>query len=119
MKAIRVHQFGGPEVMKLEEVPKPEVSAGKILVKIHAAGINPADTYVRSGTYALKPNLPYTPGKDAAGIVESVGAGVENVKVGDRVYVGDSITGTYAEYALCEPTQVHRLADKVSFSQGA
>lgn len=119
MKAIRVHQFGGPEVMKLEDVPKPEVGAGKVLVRVHAAGINPVDTYIRSGAYAAKPSLPFTPGKDAAGVVESVGVGVENVKVGDRVYVGESITGTYAEYALCEPTQVHRLAEKVTFQQGA
>jgi NADPH:quinone reductase len=119
MKAIRVHEFGGPEVMKLEEIPKPEIGSGKVLVKVHAAGINPVDTYIRSGAYAVKPALPYTPGKDAAGIVEGVGAGVTNVKLGDRVYVGDSITGTYAEYTLCEPNQVHRLPDKASFSQGA
>ncbi|EEF59816.1 NADPH:quinone reductase [Pedosphaera parvula] len=119
MKAIRVHQFGGPEVLKLEDVPKPEIGSGTVLVKVHAAGINPVDTYVRSGAYAAKPNLPYTPGKDAAGVVEGVGAGVGNVKIGDRVYVGDSITGTYAEYVLCEPTQVHRLPEKVTYSQGA
>jgi NADPH:quinone reductase len=119
MKAIRVHEFGGPEVMKLEEIPKPEIGSEKILVKVHAAGINPVDTYVRSGAYAAKPVLPYTPGKDAGGVVEGVGAGVTNVKLGDRVYVGDSITGTYAEYTLCEPHQVHRLPDRASFSQGA
>lgn len=119
MKAIRVHEFGGPDVMKLEEIPKPEIGSGKVLVKVYAAGINPVDTYIRSGAYAAKPALPYTPGKDAAGIVEGVGAGVTNVKLGDRVYVGDSITGTYAEYTLCEPNQVHRLPDRASFSQGA
>lgn len=119
MKAIRVHQFGGPEVLKLEEVPTPKAGPAQVLVKIHAAGINPVDTYMRSGTYPSKPILPYTPGKDAAGIVEAVGTGVQNVKAGDRVYVGDSITGTYAEYALCEPNQVHALPEKVSFPQGA
>ncbi|MDB6065380.1 MAG: quinone oxidoreductase [Pedosphaera sp.] len=119
MKAILVHQFGGPEVLKLEEVPKPEVGAGQILVRVHAAGINPVDAYIRSGTYASKPKLPYIPGKDAAGIVESVGKDVRQFKPGDRVYVGDCLTGTYAEYVLCEPTGVHVLPDKLSFAQGA
>ncbi|MDB6123814.1 MAG: quinone oxidoreductase [Pedosphaera sp.] len=119
MKAIRVHQFGGPEVMKLEEVPTPQVGPGQVLVRIHAAGINPVDTYIRAGAYATKPILPYTPGKDGAGVVEAVGSGVQNVKVGERVYVGDCITGTYAEYALCEAAQVHRLPEKISFAQGA
>ena len=64
MKAIRVHEFGGPEVLKLEEVATPKPSAGEVLVRIHAAGVNPYDTYMRAGTYALKPTLPYTPGSD-------------------------------------------------------
>jgi NADPH:quinone reductase len=119
MKAIRVHQFGGPEVMKLEEVPTPQTGTGQVLVRIHAAGINPVDTYIRSGAYATKPTLPYTPGKDGAGVVEAVGVGVQHLKIGQRVYVGDSITGTCAEYALCESAQVHPLPDKISFSQGA
>jgi len=71
MKAIRVHEFGGPEVLKLEEVATPKPSAGQVLVRIHAAGVNPYDTYMRAGTYALKPPLPYTPGSDAAGVVEA------------------------------------------------
>src|SRR4051812_48685992 len=107
MKAIRVHKFGGPEVMQLEEVPQPPAGPGQILVRVHAAGINPVDTYIRAGTYAAKPSLPYTPGKDAGGMVEAVGAGVSHVKPGDRVYIGESITGTCAEYALCLPAQVH------------
>jgi NADPH:quinone reductase len=119
MKAIRVHAFGGPEVLQLEEVPKPQAGAGQILVRIHAAGINPVDTYIRSGAYATKLSLPFTPGKDAAGVVEAVGSGVKGFKPGDRVYVGDSLTGTYAEYALCEPAQAHPLPDKVTFAQGA
>src|ERR1700692_4438572 len=119
MKAILVHQFGGPEVLKLEELLKPEVGAGQILVRVHAAGINPVDAYIRSGTYASKPTLPYIPGRDAAGVVESVGKDVRQFKVGDRVYVGDCLPGTYAEYVLCEPTGVHVLPDKLSFAQGA
>jgi NADPH2:quinone reductase len=119
MKAIRVHQFGGPEVMQLEEVPTPQAGPGQVLVRVHAAGINPVDVYIRSGAYAVKPALPYTPGKDAGGVVEAVGEGVRQVKPGDRVYIGDSITGTYAEYVLCLPAQVHPLPPKVTFAQGA
>jgi NADPH:quinone reductase len=119
MKAIRAHEFGGPEVLRVEEIPAPKPGPGQILVRIKAAGVNPVDAYILSGKYAAKPNLPYTPGKDAAGVVEAVGDGVRDFKPGDRVYVGDSLTGTYAEFALCEPLQVHPLPDKVSFAQGA
>ena len=119
MKAIRVHEFGGPEVLHLEDVPKPETGPGQVLVRIHASGVNPLDTYIRSGLYAAKPPLPYTPGRDAAGLVEIVGAGVKTFQPGDRVYVGGSLTGTYAEYALCDPAQVHPLPEHSSFSQGA
>src|SRR5271167_2419186 len=93
MKAIRVHEFGGPEVLKLEEVATPNPSAGQVLVHIHAAGVNPYDTYMRAGTYAVKPTLPYTPGSDGAGTVEAVGEGVRKVKRGDRVYIGRTVTG--------------------------
>ncbi|HZV34008.1 MAG TPA: NADPH:quinone reductase [Verrucomicrobiae bacterium] len=119
MKAIRVHQFGGPEVLRLEEVPKPQPSPGQILVRIHAVGVNPVETYIRFGSYAARPNLPYTPGADGAGVVEAVGDGVKSFKTRDRVYMGGSITGTYAEYALCEPAQVHPLPENISFQQGA
>lgn len=119
MKAIRVHSFGGPEVLKLEETQIPQVSAGQILVRVKAAGVNPVDTYMRAGTYPVKPALPYTPGRDAGGVVEAVGDGVKQFKSGDRVYVADSLSGTYADYVLCEAGQVHPLPDKVSFAQGA
>jgi NADPH2:quinone reductase len=119
MKAILVHQFGGPEVLKLEEVPTPKPSSGQVLVKIHGAGVNPADTYTRTGTYAIKPQLPYTPGIEGAGVVQSVGDGVTSAKTGDRVYVAKSVGGTYAEYALALESQVHHLPDRVSFAQGA
>ena len=76
MKAIRVHQFGGPEVLKLEEIPTPKPEAGQVLLRVRAVGVNPYDTYMRAGTYAIKPPLPYTPGSDAAGTVEAVGSGV-------------------------------------------
>jgi len=119
MKAIRVHEFGGPEVLKLEEVPTPKPATGQVLVRVHAAGVNPYDTYMRAGTYAIKPPLPYTPGSDAAGVVEAVGDGVKKVKAGDRVYTARTMTGAYAEYALALETQVHALPAKISFSQGA
>lgn len=119
MKAIVVKEFGAPEVMRLEEIPTPEVGASQILVRVKAAGVNPVDTYIRGGLYAQKPNLPYTPGKDAAGVVEAVGAKVENIKVGDRVFTADSVSGTYAEFALCEENQVQILPENVSFEQGA
>jgi NADPH:quinone reductase len=119
MKAILVRQFGGPEVLKLEDVPTPKPAAGQVLVRIHDAGVNPYDTYMRNGTYAVKPPLPYTPGSDGAGIVDAVGGGVTRVKPGDRVYTAKTVTGAYAEYALALESQVHPLAPKVSFAQGA
>jgi len=119
MKAILVRQFGGPEVLKLEEVPTPKPAAGQVLVRIHAAGVNPYDTYMRAGTYAQKPPLPYTPGSDGAGVIEAVGESVTKVKPGDRVYTAKTLTGAYAEYALALEGQVHHLPGKISFSQGS
>src|SRR5262245_22939331 len=119
MKAILVREFGGPDVLKLEEVPTPKPAAGELLVRIHAAGVNPYDTYMRAGTYPRRPPLPYTPGSDGAGVVEAVGEGVEKVKRGDRVYTTQTLSGAYAEYALALEHQVHPLSAKISFSQGA
>jgi NADPH:quinone reductase len=119
MKAIRVHQFGGPEVLKLEETPTPKPDLGQVLVRVRAAGVNPYDTYMCAGTYAIKPHLPYTPGSDAAGTIEAVGNGVKKVKAGDRVYTAQTLTGAYAEYALALEDQVHRLPQNISFEQGA
>lgn len=118
MKAIRVHEFGGPEVLKLEDVPDLKPGAGQVVVRIYAAGVNPVETYIRTGTYASKPNLPYTPGNDAAGVLAAIGEGVK-LKAGERVYVSGSLSGTYAEQALCSEAHVHRLPDNVSFEQGA
>jgi NADPH:quinone reductase len=118
MKAIRVEEFGGPEVMKLMEVPRPEPEAGQVLVRMHAAGVNPVETYIRAGTYPRKPALPFTLGNDGAGVVEQIGEGV-TLRAGDRVYTAGSISGTYAEYAVCKAEQVHPLPASVSFAQGA
>jgi NADPH2:quinone reductase len=119
MKAIVVHEFGAPEVMKLEEFPTPKAAAGQAVVRIHAAGVNPFDTYMRAGTYAIKPPLPYVPGGEGAGVVHSVGDGVTKFKPGDHVYVGHPVTGTYAEYSLALESQLHRLPERTTFNQGA
>jgi len=119
MKAIQVPRFGGPEVLELNEIPTPKPGPGQILVRVHAAGVNPYDTYMRNGMYPIKPPLPYIPGSDAAGTVEAVGDGVKKVKPGDRVYTAKTITGAYAEYALADESQVYALPDKISFAQGA
>jgi NADPH2:quinone reductase len=118
MKAIRVEEFGGPEVMKLIEVPMPQPDAGQVLVQMHAAGVNPVETYIRAGTYPRKPALPFTPGNDGAGVIEQTGPDVK-LQPGDRVYTAGSISGTYAEYALCYAAQVHSLPVNASFAQGA
>jgi len=119
MKAIRVNNFGPPEVMQLEDVPDPVPGAGQVLVRLYAAGVNPVDTYIRSGLYSQQAHLPYTPGMDGAGVVESVGEGVKHRKPGDRVYVARSLTGTYAEKVLCTEFQTHPLPKGISFGQGA
>ncbi|HEX4892705.1 MAG TPA: NADPH:quinone reductase [Hyphomicrobiaceae bacterium] len=119
MKAIRVSEYGGPSVLKLEEVPTPAPGPNQVLVRIHAVGINPVDTYLRSNTDNRGPKLPYTPGSDAAGVVEAVGPGVTPVKAGDRVYVGGTLSGAYAEFCLCSPSQVHPLPANATFAQGA
>lgn len=119
MKAIQVHKFGGPEVLEVHELPTPKPAVGQILVRVRAAGVNPYDTYMRNGTYPIKPPLPYTPGSDAAGTVEAVGDGVKRFKPGDRVYTAKTLTGGYAEYALADESQLYTLPEKISFAQGA
>jgi len=119
MKAIRVHENGAPDVLQLEEVPDLHPDPGQVVVRVHAAGVNPVDVYIRSGIYPLKPPLPYTPGMDAAGVVEEIGERVSKVKVGDRVYVAGTLSGAYAEQALADESQVHRLPDSITFAQGA
>ena len=117
MKSIRVHEHGPPEVMSLEDIPDPQPGDGEVVVRVHAAGVNPVDTYIRSGLHGYTADLPYTPGIDAAGIVESVGNGVANISVGDRVYCAGTISGSYAERAVS--ADAHPLPESVSFAQGA
>ena len=110
MRAVRVHEFGAPDVLQVEEVPQPEPVQGEVLVRVQAAGVNPFEAYVREGLYTELPALPYTPGCDAAGV---------RVDTGERVYVTDSLSGTYAEYALCPTEAVRPLPDGLSYAQGA
>jgi NADPH2:quinone reductase len=124
MKAIRVHEFGGPQVLRLEELPDPKAGPGQAVVRIHAAGVNPVDAYIHGGGHARKPTLPYTPGFDGAGEVIEVGSGLTGFAVGDRVYVAGpgkmpAGAGTYAERALCSADQIHHLPARVTFAQGA
>ncbi len=119
MRAVWVRETGDPSVMELKEITKPSPGLGEVLVQVRAAGVNPVDTYVRAGTHGYRPDLPYTPGIDAAGVVSAVGEGVQGVTVGDRVYLSGSVSGTYAECALCDQRRLHRLPDHVSFPQGA
>ncbi len=117
MKAVVFDKIGGPEVMKIGEVPKPEVKPGTVLIKVRAAGINFADTLFRQGQYVMQPQLPDTPGLEAAGEIEAVGAGVTNLKAGQRVAALGS--KMYAEYALAPATQVIPIPDSISFEHAA
>jgi NADPH:quinone reductase len=116
MKAVRIHAPGGPEAMKLDDVPQPEPKAGEALVKVDAAGLNYIDVYFRSGQY--KANLPLTLGMEAGGTVTAVGASVSDVAVGDKVaYTG--IPGAYAEYAIVPAARLVKLPAGLSTKQGA
>lgn len=114
-----MNEVGGPEVLTIEEVAIPEPSAGQVLIKVFAIGINPVETYIRSGKASrIPPNLPYTPGQDCAGTIEKIGTDVANWKVGDRVFSTNTISGSYAQYTLCGQSSIQRLADSVTYDQG-
>jgi NADPH2:quinone reductase len=120
MQAILVDHFGGPEVLQLKTLPDPVLEQDtEVLVEIRAAGVNPVDTYIRAGTYGRLPTLPYTPGLDGAGVVLAVGAAVTDLAVGDRVYGGWPLTGTYAQVARYHRPWVYPLPPQLSFAQGA
>ena len=124
MYGIQVSEFGSEDSLTFTELAVPEPGPGQVRVRMHAAGVNPADTYIRSGSYAFyTPRLPYTPGFDGAGIVDEVGAGVDTVKTGERVFVAalgtPGCTGTYAEFAVVDARAVHPLPATLSFAQGA
>jgi NADPH:quinone reductase len=117
MKAIRIHEYGGPEVMKYEDVPTPAPGKGEAVVKIAAAGLNYIDIYFRSGL-SKAAQLPFTPGHEGAGTVSAVGEGVTEVKAGDRVAYAMTI-GSYAEYAVVPAWRLVKLPETVDFKLGA
>jgi NADPH2:quinone reductase len=119
MKAIRVHEFGEPEVMHLEDVPALTPGPAEVVVRLHSVGVNPVDAYIRSGLYRPDLKLPYTPGLDGAGVVSAIGTEVRHRQLGQRVYVAWSLSGTYGEEVLCKEFQTHPLPEAISFSQGA
>lgn len=123
MKAIRAHSFGEADVLQLDTINDPAPSANELVVDIKAVGVNPADTYMRGGAYAIVPDLPYIPGGDAAGVVSAIGTDVRDFSVGDRVFVGTAMgfnmTGCYAEKVVRSATDVIALPENVSFAQGA
>lgn len=118
MRAIVARQFGGPEVLRLETLPDPAPGGGQVLLRVAAAGVNPVDVYILGGGYAVRPELPYTPGWDAAGEVVAAGAGVTSPRVGERVYTAAAL-GAYAELALAPADRVFSLPANISFAQGA
>jgi NADPH:quinone reductase len=118
MKAVLVHEFGEPSVLKYEEAPEPVAGRNQVVVRVKAAGVNPVETYIRAGRYGPRA-FPFIPGNDAGGTIESVGAEVKRVSVGDRVYIAGAVNGTYAELALADALKVHPLPDNMSFAQGA
>ena len=91
MFAIVAHEFGGPEVLTLAEQSDPRPGPGEVRVRVQAVGVNPYDTYMRAGGYAITPELPYTPGADAAGVIDELGDGVTGLRAGDRVYIGGTV----------------------------
>jgi NADPH2:quinone reductase len=119
MKAIRIHQFGDPSVLRLEDVPDLKAGPGQVVIAVKAVGVNPVDTYMRAGTYPLKPALPFTPGIDAGGVISSIGPNVSRFSPGQRVYTAGTITGAYAEQALCDEATVFPLPEHSSFEEGA
>jgi NADPH2:quinone reductase len=116
MKAIRIHQHGAPDVLKHEDIPVPKPAANEALVKIAAIGVNFIDIYHRTGLYKI--SFPFIPGREAAGVVEAVGAGVSEVRAGDRVAYAME-PGAYAEYAVVAAKRLAPLPEKISFEFGA
>jgi NADPH:quinone reductase len=125
MEAIFVNEFGGPEVLRFQKIPIPDLghnggaSYEEVMIQVSAVGVNPVDTYIRSGQYKNPPVLPYIPGKDGAGIIHKIGKNVKHLKIGDRVYFLGSSSGSYAQYAICPSKFVYLLPDEITFEQGA
>ena len=123
MKALRIHAFGQPPTISYDDLPDAAARPGQVVVSVEAAGVNPVDTYIAAGAYAVKPDLPYTPGGEAAGTVLSVGEGVSDFAEGDRVIVCQSaagrLQGCFAERCVCESRWLMTLPSHLTFLQGA
>ncbi|XP_059839673.1 quinone oxidoreductase isoform X1 [Hypanus sabinus] len=120
MRAVQVFEFGGPSVLQLRsDVPIPKPSDHQVLIRVHACGVNPVETYMRSGSYARKPTLPWTPGHDVAGVIEQVGPCVTTFQKGDRVFTSKTISGGYAEYTVASDDTVYHLPDSLSCKEGS
>jgi NADPH2:quinone reductase len=119
MKAIRISHYGDPSVMKLVDIPQPAPGTGQAMVRVHAAGVNFADIYFRNGSGRVPIPFPYTLGMEGAGVVEAVGEGVSDVKVGDRVAYSTRDLGSYADYHLVNATALAPLPEELSFEDGA
>jgi NADPH:quinone reductase-like Zn-dependent oxidoreductase len=121
MKAIVLHEYGGPEVLKYEDAPRPEPKENEVLVRVMAAGVNPVDALIRSGKYAkvFGTNLPLVPGYDIAGVVEKTGANIAKLKVGDAVYAYPMWGGGYAEYAVATDGEAALKPKSISFVEAA
>jgi NADPH:quinone reductase-like Zn-dependent oxidoreductase len=117
MKAVVAHEFGGPEVLKYEDAPRPQPKENEVLVRVMAAGVNPVDTYVRNGKFGT-PTLPVIPGRDIAGIIEELGPGATKFKKGDAVY-GNVNNGGYAEYAVAAEKNIALKPGTLDFIQAA
>src|SRR6266853_702700 len=121
MKAIVVHEYGGPEVLKYEEVPRPEPKDNEVLVRMIAAGVNPVDALIRSGKYAkfFGTTLPLVPGYDIAGIVEKTGAKVTKLKIGDPIYAYVMWGGGYADYVVATEGEAAAKPKSITFVEAA
>jgi len=108
MKAVRVHSFGPPEVISIEDVPEPEPGDGEVVVQVKAAGVGPWDAWIRSGKSVLPQPLPLTLGSDLSGVIHSIGVGVEGLQTGDEVFgvTNERFTGAYAEYAVAKAAMI-------------
>ncbi|XP_062920888.1 quinone oxidoreductase isoform X2 [Mobula hypostoma] len=120
MRAVQVFEFGGPSVLQLRsDVPIPKLSDHQVLIRVHACGVNPVEVYMRSGSYARKPTLPWTPGHDVGGVIEQVGPCVTTFQKGDRVFTSQTISGGYAEYTVASDDAVYHLPDGLSYKEGS
>jgi NADPH:quinone reductase-like Zn-dependent oxidoreductase len=121
MKAARIHSFGGPEVIVVEDVPRPVPASGELLVRVAAAGVGPWDALIREGKSKVSPKPPLTLGSDLSGVVEAVGPGVAQFKEGDKIYgvTNPQFCGAQAEYAIASANMVAPRPQRLSHLEAA